>query len=165
MLTLAKRSPATIKTYAKILKSYARFLDVPVEDIHNHLTPENLVRYANSRTGWSESGTQMRLGILHRYFSVNGVTFDPLELNVLKAQRVEERDDKPLTHELLLKMMDAGDVHTRAIISTLISTGMRAGECSRLLISDLAGDTIHIRPEIAKRRRGGDVYLTSEAQE
>jgi len=165
MLKLAKRSEQTIKSYGKVLRSYARFLGIPVEVIHLHLTPENLILYANSRVGFSERGTRLHLSVLHRYFMINKVHFDPLELNVLKAQRREDSDDKPLSLEILQQMMDLGTPHTRAILATLISTGMRVGECSQLLLTDLTGDTIHIRPEIAKGRRGGDVYLTSESRE
>ena len=58
MLKLAKRSPNTINTYRKVLLSYARFLDVPLDDIHNHLVPENLIKYAASRADRAERGTQ-----------------------------------------------------------------------------------------------------------
>jgi integrase len=165
MLRLAKRSEQTITLYQNVLKSYARFLHIPLDKVHDYLLPENLIKYAASRSGKSERGTKMQMGVLHRYFSINGVSFDPLELNVLKAQRTEESFDKPLELETLQKMMDLGTVHTRAILSTLISTGMRAGECCQILLSDVKGDTIHIRPEIAKRRHGGKVYLTAEARE
>src|SRR5512137_1364482 len=164
MLKLAKRSPNTINTYRKVLLSFSRFLQVPLEDLHNHLLPENLIKYAASRNK-SETGSRLHLAVLHRYYDINGVGFDPLELNVLKARRDEGRDDKPLTLELLQKMMDLGNPHTRAIISVLISTGMRAGEFCQLLVSDVKGDTIHIRPDIAKGRKGGNVYLTAEARE
>jgi len=165
MLRMAKRSENTIKGYGKVLRSYAKFLNVSPDEIHNHLTPENLVAYANSRAGNSERGIRMHLSILHRYFMINGVKFDPLELNILKAQRIDESDDKPLTLETLQKMMNLGSLHTKTILITLISTGMRAGECCQILLSDVKGDIIHIRPEIAKGRRGGDVYLTKEARD
>ena len=162
---MAKRSEQTITLYRNVLTQYARFLDVPLDEVHDHLVPENLIKYAASRKGKSERGTKMHLSVLHRYFSINGISFDPLELNILKAQRNEEPFDKPLELETLQKMMDLGTVHTRAILTTLISTGMRAGECCQVRLSDVKGDTIHIRPEIAKRRQGGDVYLTAEARE
>jgi integrase len=165
MLKLAKRSKNTISTYRKVLLSYSMFLDVPLDDVHNHLIPENLIKYAASRADRAERGTQLHLTVLHRYFELNGIRFDPLERNVLKAHRREDRDDKPLDLETLQRMMDLGTPQTRAILSTLISTGMRAGECCRILLSDVKGDVIHIRPEIAKGRKGGNVYLTAEAQE
>jgi integrase len=165
MLRLAKRSEHTITLYRNVIKQFALFLDVPLDKVHNHLLPENLIKYAASRADKSEQGTKMQLSVLHRFYDVNGVRFDKLELNVLKAQRPEDPDDKPLELSTLQKMMDLGTVHTRAILSTLISTGMRAGECCQVLLSDVKGDTIHIRPEIAKRRHGGNVYLSAEARE
>jgi integrase len=165
MLRLAKRAPGTIQLYEKVFRHYAVFLNVPLGDVHHHLLPENLIKYSESRPGKSSRTTQLYLSILHRYFELNGVKFDPLELNIMKAQSNEEPDDKPLELETLQKMMDLTSVHGKAILSTLISTGMRRNECSRLLLSDLDGDTIKIRNEIAKGGRGGTVYLTSEAQE
>lgn len=165
MLALAKRSEKTLILYKSVLIQYAKFLNVPLDQVHNYLLPENLIKYAASRNGKSEKGTKMHMSILHRYFSINGVGFDTLEMNILKAERREDQDDKPLTLPVILKMMDMGTPHTRAILSTLISTGMRAGECCQILLSDVNGDVIHIRPEIAKRRHGGDVYLTAETQD
>jgi len=165
MLRLAKRAPGTIKLYEKVFRHYAAFLDVPITEIHNHLLPENLIRYSESRPGKSTRTTKVYLSVLHRFMEINGVRFDPLELNIVKARGIEELDDKPLELAILQKMMDLTSVHGKAILSTLISTGMRRKECSLLLLSDLKGDTITIRNEIAKGGRGGTVYLTAEARE
>ena len=161
MLRLARRSEQTIDLYRKVLLSYSRFLDVPLNKVHRHLLPENLIKYAASRTDKSERGTQLHLSILHRYFAINGIKFNPLEKNILTASGHGDKNDKPLESVTLQKMMDIGDIHSRAIITTLISTGMRAGEASQVLLSDLRGDTIIIRPEIAKRRQGGKGCITT----
>jgi integrase len=165
MLRLAKRADSTIKLYEKVFRHYAAFLDVPLTEIHNHLLPENLIKYSESRPGKSNRRTKVNLSIIHRFMEINGVKFDPLEMNVVRAQSIEEPDDKPLELATLQKMMDLTSVHGKAIISTLISTGMRRNECSRVLLSDLEGDMIRIRNETAKGGRGGTVYLTSEARE
>jgi len=165
MLKLAKRSPKTIEEYRSVLGTFARFVGVPVGDLHTHLLPENLINYAAARVDKSERGNRVQFGIIQRFYKLNGVKFGELETAVLKPQRVDDQDDKPLELETLQKMMDLGDVHAKAILSTLISTGMRAGECTKLLLSDVDGDTIRIRNEIAKGRRGGTVYLTKEAKE
>jgi len=165
MLRLAKRAPGTLKLYEKVFRHYAAFLDVPLTEIHDHLLPENLIKYSESRPGKSTRTTKVYLSILHRFMEINGVFFDPLELNIVRALSTEDLDDKPLELSTLQKMMDLASVHGKAILSTLISTGMRRKECSLLLLSDLDKDLIRIRNEIAKGGRGGTVYLTSEARE
>jgi integrase len=164
MLKLSKRSPATLKSYTMVFTSYAKFLNVQLGEVHNHLSPENLVRYAISREGRSERGTQNNLSVLRRYMTINGVQFDLMQNNIVSMRCTEPLEDKPLEPATLEKMMDLGSVQAKAIISTLISTGMRAGECSNLLLSDVQGDTITIRNDIAKGKRGGKVYLTAEAR-
>ena len=69
----------------------------------------------------------LNLSILHRYFTINGIKFDTLEANVIKARSSEEMHDKPLDLETLQKMMDLASPQMKAILSVLISTGMRAG--------------------------------------
>lgn len=165
MLKLAGRSEVTLKNYRAVFTSYAQFLGIPLDEIHKHLSVDNLLEYAASRTGKSKNGRKTTLSILHRYMALNGVIFDELEFNAVKVKADEDRTDKPLELETLQKMMDMGNAHSRAILSFLTSTGCRAGECSKILLSDVRGDTVTIRNEIAKRRKGGKVYLTSEARE
>jgi integrase len=97
--------------------------------------------------------------------ALQGVEFDEMELNIVKKKSTEDPDDKPIETETLQKMMDQGDPHSRAIIIFLISTGCRAGETSKILLSDVKSDVVTIRNEIAKGGHGGKVYLTSEARE
>lgn len=116
--------------------------------------------------GKSDRGIRLNLSVVHRFYTLNGVTLGELERNVLNPPITEALQDKPVTLSLLQRMMDIADVRGKAIIITLVSTGMRLGECSRLSLDDYdGGDTITIPNEIAKNRRGGKVYLTAEAQE
>lgn len=165
MLRLSKRSDQTIEGYRKVLLSYAKFLNVPLDEIHHHLSVSNLLKYAGSRKGRSDAGTKTNLSILHRYFALNGVVFDELQFNAVKHKTVTEQNDKPLELAALQKMMDLTDTHGKAMLSTLVSTGMRAGEFCKIRLSDVKDDTITIRNEVAKGKRGGNVYLTSEARE
>jgi integrase len=165
ILRAAKRSELTVLGYRKILKSYADFLNVPLDEVHNHLSVSNLLKYADSRKAFSPSGIKNNLSVLHRYFSLNGVKFDELEYNAVKHKIVKEQNDKPLELASLQKMMDLSDPHGRALISFLVSTGCRAGETCSILLSDVNGDVVTIRNEIAKAGHGGKVYLTAEARE
>jgi len=158
-------SEFTIEGYRKVLLSFAKFLNVPLNEVHNHLSASNLLKYADSRKGKSAAGTRTNLSIIHRYMTMNGIDFDPLEYKAVKPKFVQEQNDKPLELATLQRMMDLADSHGKAIISFLISTGCRAGETSEVLLSDVDGDVVTIRNEIAKGKKGGKVYLTTEARE
>jgi len=73
MLRLAKRSPATIMEYQNKLGYFSKFLKVPLAELHKHLLPENLINYAATRIGKHEAGTTVRMGIISRYYKINGV--------------------------------------------------------------------------------------------
>lgn len=165
ILKAAKRSDKTITGYRKVLQSYAKFLNVPLDEVHYHLSVSNLLKYAGSRNGKSDTGTKTNLSVLHRYFHLNGVVFDELQFNAMKPKVIKEQNDKPLELETLQKMMDLTDPHGRALLSFLVSTGCRAGETCQILLSDVKGDVVTIRNEIAKGGHGGKVFLTAEARE
>ena len=166
MAIAAGRAPGTIRLYRTIFTSFARYLSVPVSKIHDHLLPENLMKYAGSLKGYSGNTIRERLAILRAYYNENGVEFTGMKAKVLNAKRHTEPDDKPLELETLQKMMDITDERGRAFISVMVSTGMRAGEAAQLKVNDWDGkDTIIIPGKIAKNGHGGRVYLTDEAQE
>lgn len=165
MVEMADRAPGTIRSYRMIFESFARFLGVPVDEVHKHLLPENLIKYAGSLKGYSGLTVRQRLAILRAYFNENGVEFKGMQAKVLNARRHTEPEDKPLSLETLQKMMDITDERGRAFISVMVSTGMRAGEAAQLKLQDVKDDTITIPGKIAKNGRGGKVYLTSEARE
>jgi integrase len=165
MLTAADRAPKTIVLYRQVFRSYAAFLAVPVEEIHNHLLPESLIKYAAAMKGHSGKSIKMRLSVLRGFFQENGVTFSGMEIRVLKAPRKEDHDDKPLALLTLQKMVDLANPHLKAMIVCLISTGMRPGELVNIKVNNVAGDRAEIPNEIAKGKRGGLAYLTAEARE
>jgi integrase len=191
-LKLANKSPQTIKGYQKVFKSFAEYLSVPVDNLHNHLSSGALVSYAADRIehGKSPAGTQTNIRILSRFFKFNDIIIDELDLEVIKNPGVKDENQeetitgKALTTELLQRMMDQGNPHSRSIITALVSTGIRSGECSKLLLSDIGrmegeifkpdinGSVIKIRDSIAKgkvkngkKTGGGYVFLNAEARE
>ncbi|MGA2161317.1 MAG: site-specific integrase [Methanoregula sp.] len=164
-LTLAKRTARTTQLYRERLGYFADFLGVPTNELHNHLTKENLINYAEHIQDLAPSTRQMVLSIVLRYYKINKVTdFDELETAILKPRNYDEPDDKPLTLDILRLMMDIANPRERAVITMLISTGMRAGELCAIRPDDIDSDTVHIRPEVTNQR-GRTVYLTSEARE
>lgn len=178
-LTLAKKSAITVRDYRYVLLMYTKWLGVLIENLHENLNPDDLMRYAKKLDDDKIAPVSRRkyLGTIARFMAINGIEFDEMELGAITALESEDRNDKPATKELLQKMMDMGDSHTRAIISFLTSTGCRAGEASQILLTDVGriehetfipdinGSVIKVRNEIAKRRKGGYVFLTTEARE
>lgn len=163
-LTQAKRAEKTIKLYGEHFRYFSDFLGVPVSELHKHLTKENLIEYAEHIQDKATKSRQLALSILLRYYKVNGITaFDELEIAVLKPRDYEEPDDKPLTLDILKKIMEVANIRERAMVTMLISTGMRAGELSAITTDDVDGDTVRIRPEVT-HQRGRTVYLHAEAR-
>jgi len=63
-------SPKTLRGYESVLKSFAKFLGVSIDDLHLHLTPENLKNYATSCKDYKPSGTKLNKTILHRFYHI-----------------------------------------------------------------------------------------------
>jgi len=181
----ANRAPLTIKSYRDTFKSYARFIGADLDEVHNHISADNLKKYALSQRDKSAKGAKMRLNVLRAYFAENGVVFTPMQMKIISSRRVQDPDDKPLEFELLQKMMDLSDTHAKAMIAALISTGDRAGSLCKWELRDLnieikeeggkifpqlaplerRGDVVTIRNEISKFGHGREAYLNEEAME
>jgi integrase len=159
------KSPLTIKAYRLHLMKYARFLDVRVEDLHRHLVMDDVVEYALSMKNQKANTRKTCLFVLKNFMEYCGKSFDKFETDVFRVESNEERLDKPLPLETLQKMMDVADIHGKSILTFLISTGCRAGECSKILLSDVKDDTVTLRNDICKGKRGGVAFLTSEARQ
>src|SRR5208283_4035817 len=119
MLRLGKRSEQTITNYRKIINQYARFIGVPLNEVHHYLDVGKLLKFAGSRKGYSERGTKNFLSVLRRYFMINGVQFDELQFNAVSPKVTpkhedDEENDKPLTREILQRMMDLADIQGKA---------------------------------------------------
>jgi len=143
LLRLAGRSKKTIHLYSKTLKYYAEFLGVDLTELHNHLTLNNLVEYADSLDHMAPSTKTLTLTILHRYCKVNKVEIPEMEANVLKRRTPQEPDDKPLSLETLQKMMDIANTRERAMITMRVSTAVRGGEMAEILstVREIRGGT------------------------
>lgn len=165
LLARAHRSDRTIDLYRKTLKYYAAWLKVDLDDLHLHLTVRNLTDYADHLERLAPGGRAVSLSILHRYYKLNEVRIPELEGNVIKQRAVYEVNDKPLTLKMLQAMMDLANVREKAIISMLVSTGMRAGELSQLAVPDVSGDVVHVPDTAGAGRYRGWAYLSAEARE
>jgi len=178
-LEAVKKSPLTIKAYRLHLMKYAKFINVPVEELHENLNTDDVVNFALSMQHQKANTRKTCLFAVKNFMEYCGLEFDKFETDVFQVESSDERMDKPIQLDTLQKMMDVSDVHGKAVISFLVSTGCRAGEAAKVLLSDVCrfdkkedklvpdvnGDVVTIRKEIAKKKKGGVVFLTSEARE
>lgn len=167
LLKKARRTDNTIACIRQVLKNFAQFINVDLTDIHHHLTVENLLAYSEY-SGFQKLSSHTQkdyLSHISRYMRLNGVDFDELELAALRPKLDHTRHDKPLDEETARKMLDLADAQMRAWITFLISTGCRSGESAQILLSDVDGDRVVIRNEIAKGGHGGVCWLHAEARE
>jgi hypothetical protein len=77
----------TIEEHSKVLQSYAKFLNVPLDEVHHHLSVPILLKYAGSRKGKSEAGTKTNLSILHRYFAMELSTLEKMMDLTMSTER------------------------------------------------------------------------------
>ena len=59
MMEAADRAPG-IRAYRIIFGSFAKFLNIPVDEMHNHLLPENLIKYTGSLKVYSGQTVRCR---------------------------------------------------------------------------------------------------------
>jgi hypothetical protein len=113
-------SPKTIRGYESVLKSFAKFLGVSIDDLHLHLSPENLKNYATSRKGYKPAGTKLNLTILRRIYHINEAKVDDPRLEEATMERRKKvtthtHTDIPLT---LATLQDSMVVNLRLIATT-----------------------------------------------
>jgi integrase len=144
-----------------LLNAYILKKDVdPVADIRG---------YIESRNGKARSTTNVYSFAVRQFYIINGHQFNKQELAAVKPKTVTaETRDEPITLDILKKMVDAGDLHNKLLITLLISTGCRIGELVQVRIKDLdlASDPARIRlpDHITKTGKGRVVFLTPEAR-
>ncbi|CAD6493744.1 MAG: Phage integrase family protein [Candidatus Argoarchaeum ethanivorans] len=78
-------------------------------------------------------------------------------------------DEKDMTNETIKKILAHGDIKTRALILTLVSSGMRIGEALQVGLGDLGLDheppQINIRGSYTKTGERRTVFISQEARE
>ncbi len=145
-----------------LLNAYILKKDLdPVADIQD---------YIESRNGKARSTTNTYTFAVRQFYNINGHQFSKIELAAVKPKSViAETRDEPITLEILKKMVDMSNLHSKLLITLLISTGCRIGELIQVRIEDLdlESDPARIRlpDHITKTQKGRTVFLTPEARD
>jgi hypothetical protein len=91
ILARAKKSPVTLRDYKYILADYAKFIGVPLTELHKHLDPEDLMKYSDKLDKRAPVTRKKFIGTVARFMKLNGVVFDDLEQGVILSSEPEER--------------------------------------------------------------------------
>ena len=166
MKNLERYLKATVNN-AKTLDSYKRellemldFINKPEEDI----TLDDLNNWKDSLCG-SSATLVHKINSVKRYFTFL-YELDIIEKNVaksLKAPAVHNKEKKPLTADEVSRLIEAGkNPRDKAIISLMVSTGLRVSEMCNIKLDDVDGREIVITGKGNKQRM---LYLNDKTYE
>lgn len=162
-------SEATINKYvfyARLLFQFLNksFRDVSTTDIQFFLSEYELTHDICKRT--LENMRKGINGFFSWLFDMEYIKMNPVKK--IKPIAYEKKAVEILTDEEILDIRDCvhNDVRARAIIETLLATGVRVSELLNIQIDDLDLDNNEITIHCAKKRRKQDriLFLTAEAK-
>jgi site-specific recombinase XerD len=166
------RKPRTIKGYYRCLPPFADWCTAQSLDTDN-LTRWNFRTYVTEELqgrGWSEAteGIHIRnLRCFLRWLYTEGITEDNLA-DAVEAPGRSIRFEEPLSKDELRQLLEACDkgkypIRDRAIIMTLVDTGLRRGEIAELRRDQLSidGDVVCINRIDPKSQAPKPIFLGS----
>ncbi|MBI2442941.1 MAG: tyrosine-type recombinase/integrase [Candidatus Levybacteria bacterium] len=151
-LRAKKHSNATILAYGKDIDQLAGFLEELQKNSVHEVSQEDLQAFMAkmAKTGYTPKSISRKLNstrTFYRFLKVNEfITDDPsLLVSHPRYELAPPRILKP-TEYRALRDAARNDARMFAIIELLLQTGIRIGELANLRMSDIQGDTMHIRP-------------------
>lgn len=132
-------------------------------DYHN-----DLLTFAISMSDTPPLTARSYISAVKEYFLRNDIQFNELQLRDIRNKSPKGRtrtEEDDLTKEVIQQILEYTDVRGRALFLTLISTGMRIGECLQLNIQDidLKNSVITIKATITKTKEPRYTFLNKEA--
>jgi len=132
--------------------------------------PGDLRKYAAAMQEIPPKTAAIRLTGIKEYLLVNGIELSERETRLIRSRMPRggtQTTERDLTPQVLQTLLTHADVKGRALILTLLSSGMRIGEAVQLRISDVDLEkdpaVVHIRGEITKTRRARTTFISQEA--
>lgn len=157
-LALRGLAPKTRSVYLGWVRRLVQFCRVVPDQLTTeqvrafllHLTQERKLSFSTFNQALN-AARFFFLEVLHRPFVVEGLRF----------QRPARRLPVVMSDEEVLRLLAAaGSLRDRALLETGYATGMRVGEVTRLLITDLDSQRMVIRIEQGKGRKDRYVMLS-----
>jgi len=125
---IENKSPRTLKTYKSIVNQFLKFLDKKeIVEIQN-VTTENVVEFLQQ---YKNKPSRSIIGVVTKNF----LRFNDIEIKL--SFFYKPREVKGVDIEYLKKVYDSGDVFDKAILSFLVSSGLRANEMISLKMKDI----------------------------
>ncbi len=132
--------------------------------------PGDLRKYAASMQEIPPKTAAIRLTGIKEYLLVNGIELSERETRLIRSRMPRggtQTTERDLTPQVLQTILTHADVKGRALILTLMSSGIRIGEAVQLKVSDIDLErdpaVVHIRAEITKTRRARTTFISHEA--
>jgi site-specific recombinase XerD len=162
-LALRGLAPKTCSAYLSWVRRLVQFSRVVPDQLTTeqvraflvHLTQERKLSFSTFNQALNGSRFFF-LDVLHRPFVVEG----------LRYQKPPRRLPVVMNEEEVLRLLEAAEsLRDRALLETAYATGMRVGEVTRLLITDLDSGRMVIRIEQGKGRKDRYVMLSQSLLE
>lgn len=174
-ITYHGKTERTREYYERVLRDFESFLDSGARPVTlDEATHRDCMAYVHSLRGEQRDSTVATYAsYLHRFYAyMNQVgTFDSNPMALVMEEMDETIDTDPQRREISVSEMRAfvgsiGHPLERAVIVTLLKTGMRAGELCNLDLRDLNLATSDLgRPEAVRVQidgRPGSLFVSAE---
>jgi len=151
---LRRKADKTRESYKSTLGIFFRFLNVNpeeyIKDIRNldngertkaidHYT-EDVERFWDSLKGKSPMTITVYLGVVRKFFRYNDIELKNSTMDDLKKQGKKSHpltQEKPLTRQLIAKILEHATVMEKAYFLSLASSGSRKGELLQITLKDV----------------------------
>lgn len=122
------------------------------------------------RSNYGSKSIQLRLAATKGYLRHLGIKIYSEDLKqMVRVPKIVRRREKPLTKEIIQRVLRNVSPKLQTVILVLASSGMRIGELVQLRLSDIDFTTkpitIQIRAETTKTRESRETFLTTEASD
>jgi integrase len=152
------------------LQNYETLADRYILEENDYV--KDLKNYAVSMQGIPPITAKTRMAGVKMFLEYNDIEFSSRQNKEIKKRMprgMAMTIEKDLDHDTLRKILTHMDVRGKALILTLVSSGMRIGEVLQIKVSDVDLEKdpaeVTIRQEITKTRQTRITFLSAEASQ
>lgn len=161
------KSPQTRLKYEYNLKKFLfsnkisidRFVSLPTKDIENML-----IDYISKMKteGLSTSYINVTLAAIKHLCIMNDIVINARKISKFVGEPTKLHEDRPYTHEEILRLLNVCDLRMKALVLLLASTGMRIGALPSLKVSDVVDSKVTVYSDSKDNSITDILYLTKQ---